>query len=548
LSDQSSLRTGDAAHVFALGRTAGAYARELDWATTDLGPVELWSPALRCAASLIMRNESPMWLCWGPTFVQLRNDACEVLLPLRHGQATGQRLSDCEQEDLAVVTSMVERVFSGHSSSMPANSELVLNRTQRGKQTSLRLTFSPVPDDATDSGIGGVLVTVSEVSTTTNQPTHDNHALYPFLMQVPIPVCVLFGPDLVFEIANPAFRTMMDRPNIVGRTLDQVFPELRDQGAAGRSFSELLRAVMTDGHVFEHRELPAAIERDGQSALAYFNAVFAPINLPGGVVERVMVVSTEITSEVLARVKAEEAQRTLETTGAELRAAAALRDDFLTVASHELRTPLTTLGLQIDGLLLALLQATPEATPTQKLLDKANKVRIQADRLEALIEGMLDVFSLRSDTLTLQLAELDLADAARSVVSRLALEFRSIHIDLQAQTSVGKWDRARVEQVMSALVSNALKFGAGKPIEVGVGGSATAARVWVRDRGIGIEPDDQRRIFDRFVRAAPSSQYAGFGLGLWIVQEIVKAMGGHVEVQSEPGVGSTFVVELPRSP
>ncbi len=371
--------------------------------------------------------------------------------------------------------------------------------------------------------------------------------LFALFMQIPVPICLLRGQDLVFEAANQPFCEMLGRDNLVGRTFDEAFPELRDQGPSGHKFSEILLSVMSTGTLFEHHELPATISRNGRAELAYFNAVFAPVVSANGKVERVVAVGTEITHEVVGRVNAEQAQKELETTSAELRAAAALRDDFLTVASHELRTPLTTLGLQLDGLLLALHQTSPTNTPVSKLLEKANRLRTQADRLEALIEGMLDVFNLGSNNLVLQVAELDLADAARSVVSRLALEFRSIHIEYRSEPSPGLWDRRRVEQVITALVSNALKFGAGRPIEVGVGGTSTNGRVWVKDRGIGIAASDQQRIFGRFVRVAPSNQYAGFGLGLWIVQEIVKAMGGQVHLHSQLGLGSTFTVELPRS-
>lgn len=373
-------------------------------------------------------------------------------------------------------------------------------------------------------------------------------SLFSFFMQVPVPICVLRGPDLVFEAANPPMCQVLGRDTLVGRTFDEAFPELHDQGAAGRRFSEIFRGVMATGSTFEHHELPVTIARNGRAEQAYFNAVFAPIVSTNGSIDRVVAVGVEVTSEVRGRVHAEQAQEELELTSAALRAASALRDDFLTVASHELRTPLTTLGLQVDGLLLALHHATPTNAPVPKLIEKTNKLRSQADRLESLIEGMLDVFNLDSNNLHLQVMEVDLADAARSVVSRLALEFRSIHIELRPETCLGMWDRARLEQVIAALVSNALKFGAGRPIEVGVGGSATTARVWVKDRGIGIDAADQQRIFERFVRAAPSSQYAGFGLGLWIVQEIVKAMGGQVSVLSQLGAGSTFTIDLPRSP
>jgi signal transduction histidine kinase len=104
----------------------------------------------------------------------------------------------------------------------------------------------------------------------------------------------------------------------------------------------------------------------------------------------------------------------------------------------------------------------------------------------------------------------------------------------------------RVEQVVTNLLSNAIKYGAGRPIEIRVDGDENTARLTVRDRGIGIPPDHQARIFERFERAVSTSDYGGFGLGLWIVRQIVEAHGGQIHVTSTPGQGSAFTVELPR--
>jgi signal transduction histidine kinase len=110
---------------------------------------------------------------------------------------------------------------------------------------------------------------------------------------------------------------------------------------------------------------------------------------------------------------------------------------------------------------------------------------------------------------------------------------------------VGSWDRLRVEQVVANLVANALKYGPGCPVEMSVTRETECACIRVRDYGIGIAAEDQRRIFQRFERAVPMSHYSGFGLGLWIAREIVAAHGGSIDVDSEVGRGSTFIVRLP---
>lgn len=113
---------------------------------------------------------------------------------------------------------------------------------------------------------------------------------------------------------------------------------------------------------------------------------------------------------------------------------------------------------------------------------------------------------------------------------------------------MGVWDRLRVEQIVTNLLSNAIKYGEGLPIEIVLDSDDATVTVSVTDHGIGIDPADQQRLFERFERAVTRRQYGGFGLGLWITQQIVTVIGGHIVVESRLGEGSTFRVTLPRQP
>src|SRR5262249_28758834 len=130
-----------------------------------------------------------------------------------------------------------------------------------------------------------------------------------------------------------------------------------------------------------------------------------------------------------------------------------------------------------------------------------------------------------------------IAEAARKVGSTVVFE--------ATPPVVGRWDRSRLERVATNLLSNALKYGAGKPVRVGVQADADRAIFSVRDEGIGIDPADHDRIFGQFERAVSARNYSGFGLGLWIVREIVRVHGGRIDVTSTPGAGSMFTVTLP---
>ena len=131
------------------------------------------------------------------------------------------------------------------------------------------------------------------------------------------------------------------------------------------------------------------------------------------------------------------------------------------------------------------------------------------------------------------------ADAAAR--ARSTIELR---VSLPA---IARIDPARMEQVVAHLLSNAVKYGAGAPIEIAVRGDGERVRLVVRDHGIGVPPEDRSRIFERFERLVSAREFSGFGLGLWIVREIVEALGGTIDVDSRPGQGAAFTADLPRS-
>jgi signal transduction histidine kinase len=174
-----------------------------------------------------------------------------------------------------------------------------------------------------------------------------------------------------------------------------------------------------------------------------------------------------------------------------------------------------------------------------------------ADRLQQLIDRLLDVSHIASRRIVLDREDVDLAEVWRAVIARHGAEAERARSSVSLTATgraVGRWDRARIEQVLTSLLGNALKYGAGKPVRVSVHGEDGAVTTTVRDEGIGIDLSAQSRIFGRFERAMSLRNYGGFGLGLWIVRELVEAHGGAVLFESQPGRGCTFRVELPCAP
>jgi PAS domain S-box-containing protein len=225
------------------------------------------------------------------------------------------------------------------------------------------------------------------------------------------------------------------------------------------------------------------------------------------------------------------------------------RDEFLSIASHELRPPVTALQLQLQLLLRA--AGRQGGTAPELLAHKVEGLERQCRRIAVLVNELLDVSRLRLGRLDLRHEELDLAEVARDTVAHLleeGIRLGSAIVVAAPEPVPGRWDRVRLEQVITNLLSNALKFGQGKPVTVSVSADGDWARVTVRDEGIGIERADQARVFERFERAVSPHHFGGLGLGLYISREIVQAHGGVIRLQSEPGAGTTFTVELPRAP
>jgi PAS domain S-box-containing protein len=223
------------------------------------------------------------------------------------------------------------------------------------------------------------------------------------------------------------------------------------------------------------------------------------------------------------------------------------RDEFLSIASHELRTPLTPLQLQVQSLRRML--SRPAGVAPEALAAKVEVAERQVERLGALVSNLLDISRITARRLGLELEQVDLTEVVREVALRSSEQLRRAGCELALDAEaplVGRWDRLRLEQVVTNLLHNAMKYGAGKPIALTVSAEGDQARLVVRDQGIGIAPKDQRRIFLRFERAVSERHYGGFGLGLWISRQIVEAMGGTIGVQSALGRGATFTVRLPR--
>ncbi len=324
------------------------------------------------------------------------------------------------------------------------------------------------------------------------------HALF---MSAPAIVAILKGPDHVFELANPPALQMIGHRQVVGRPVREAVAELVPQGMI-----DIMDTVYRTGTPYAAQEAPLKLDRtnDGQLSDVFVNFVFQPSFGADGAVDGILVYGFEVTDQVLARRKIEDEHRLAEVAQHQAEAAVHARDEFLSIASHELRTPLTSLCLQADGALLAL--ARDAAQPAGNFLGRVQKIRRQAGRLEVLVQDLLDVTRLNAGRLELRPENVELTEIARDVCDRLReqAERAGSVIVLDAVRPVhGHWDPVRLDQVITNLLINAIKYGQGKAVEVSVAvpSGASPAILRVRDHGMGIAPENHARIFDRFERA-----------------------------------------------
>ena len=234
----------------------------------------------------------------------------------------------------------------------------------------------------------------------------------------------------------------------------------------------------------------------------------------------------------------------------QLQRAVGARDEFIATVAHELRNPIAPLTFQVRLALNKAEQLAAAGRPVsvEWIRTQLRGVEQRLHRLLETLDRLLDVSRLSTGRIDLQPQAMNLAELVREVVDASEAELAVARCKLtlsERGTPTGAWDRLRVEQVVRNLLSNAIRFGAGRPIDVVVDADQDFASVAVRDQGIGIAPDQQSKIFERFERGV-EQRSGGFGIGLWIVRNICAAMGGSVSVESTLGEGACFTVMLPR--
>ncbi|QSQ27083.1 PAS domain S-box protein [Pyxidicoccus parkwayensis] len=444
---------------------------------------------------------------------------------------------------------------------MYANEPHVLENLQRGLRgetfssmvhtggLTFEVFYQPVLDESgrlTSLSIASLDVTErvrveAEREELIRQLMHERSILQAVLQQLPHSVYIAEAPSGKLFLANEQAELQIRGPAVPARNTDEyrAYPGFHADGRPYESTEwPLARAMATGVPVLS--EAIHVIRGDGSHGIVEYSAT--PVRDAQGHITHGVVVGVDVT----ARQEAEqEREKLLE----ELKLAVSARDEFLGIASHELKTPLTPLALKLEALARAA-GAEPDSPVARRIAPHVEVMRRQVKRLAALVSDLLDVSNIRAGrlALTLKPQQCDLAALVRDVASRFDTEARraGCEVHLHASAPVhGLWDSSRLEQVVTNLLANAVKYGPGHPVTLRVEALDGRARLTVSDRGIGIAPEDLQRIWGKFERAVSERHYGGLGLGLYISRQIVEALGGTVKAESAPGQGATFIVELP---
>ncbi|MDI3341768.1 MAG: ATP-binding protein [Sphaerobacter sp.] len=354
------------------------------------------------------------------------------------------------------------------------------------------------------------------------QRLSDEHVfLQSVLDHLPEAVMIAEGPDRRLTIVNRAVERLLGPPPPPGLPLREWVPQCPCRDPEGRLFDPdrhpMVRAAA--GETLLGQEILVA-RPDGTELTVLGN--FAPVRDQTGRV----VGSVAVMQDISWRRELEQE-----------------KDDFLAVAAHELRSPLTTIHGHLQ-----LIMRRPDRVP-EDLRGRLQVVQEQVERMTQMAARLLDVSRIGMDRLDLRLAPVDLGALVAGVARRFEprMADHRLMLLLPERPVIGRWDAARLEEVLANLLENAVRYSPrGSQITVSVGEAPGIARLEVRDQGVGIPPDALPHLFTRYGRVRRGSSGGGLGLGLYICRGIVEAHGGRIGVESQPGAGSTFWIELPR--
>lgn len=343
------------------------------------------------------------------------------------------------------------------------------------------------------------------------------------------------------EDVNPAPIVTYDI--FADKELTPYYPVFTAEDMRGLAFIPLLYRTKVIGKFMLYSRVPHRFTQEIESAVTISHLVAYAV-VRKKIEEKLklseMQLEDALAKEVIARADAEKS--------------VTQRDDFISIASHELRSPLTPILMNFQLVKRYFETIAPQIPQAGLMLNLFGKTEHQFNRYLRLVENLLDVSRITADRLVLRKENFSLTKMVRDLLERHEAEFKNfgykVNINIADADLVVYCDKIRIEQALSNMISNAIKYGLGNPLQIELGKSISAnglscVKFVIIDQGIGIAKENQNKIFNRFERAANLINYGGLGLGLFISRNIARAHGGDLQVKSEEGLGSTFTLELP---
>ena len=517
----------------------GRLFRATDWAATALGPIDRWPQSLRIAVSICLNSRFPMFVWWGPTLVNIYNDAYAPILGQRHPSAFAQPARDFWSEIWDVLGPQVDMVMR---EGRPTWNDRVLLRMERNgftEETYFTWSYSAIYDD--DGTIAGLFCACSEETARVMAERQRDRligdaqdaaqTLRTWFDNAPGFIALLRGPECILEMVNQAYYQLVGHRAVEGRPVFEALPEARNQG-----FEELLQGVYRTGKPFVGRALPLRLQKEpgGPTSESFIDIVYQPVRNAEGAVVGIFAQGHDVSEQVRAVQALKEADRR--------------KDEFLATLAHELRNPLAPIRQAVA------LAKSPRAEADRRAW-ALDVIERQSSHMALLLEDLLDVSRISRGHLQLRMQPVRLQDVVASAVETAKPLFdrkrHRLEVSLPPQPVQLSADPLRLAQVLTNLLSNAAKYtNEGGHIELDAACEDARVVITVRDDGIGVAPEVQAQIFEMFSQVAPAVERSegGLGIGLALSRGLVELHGGSIAVRSAgAGQGSEFIVALPRA-
>ncbi len=564
--------------VLAGGGEMGALMRTIDWASTPLGPVETWSQTLKTMVSFLLANRFPILLWWGPDYIQLYNDAYRPILGAKHPQSMGQPVRECWWEIYDVIGPLIDTPFNGGPATWMDDILLEVKRHGFAEETHFTIAYSPVPDPTADRGIGGVIATVTE---TTEQIIGERRVLALRDLGTQSVVEARTAEQACAAATEVLSQHSRDIPFALIYLLDPDGKRVRLAGVTGTNSGGVMspetidlvdaatdpvgwpirEALETEAlHIVEHLGARFPDVPPGPWSDPPHTGVVVPIasniaHRPNGVLVAGVsprhgfdeqyatffeLIARQVSTAVVNASAYEDEKRRAEALAELDRAKTA----FFSNVSHEFRTPLTLLLGPAQEVL-----ADPRIPAADR--QRVEVIHRNALRLQRLVNALLDFSRIEAGRIEARYEKTDLAESTRELASNFqsAIDAAGLTLVVDAPP-VGQpvfVDREMWEKIVLNLISNAFKHTFEGQIAVSLRADATHAELVVRDTGVGIPADQIANLFERFHRVphTRSRTHEGSGIGLALVQELVRLHGGTIEVASKEALGTAFTVRIP---